>query len=154
MQATTARPRITATTDGEGAVSHAGSRLLADVADRTTLAAELGEALAVLRKSRACHDPGRVRVDMAVAVGDDATTISDGRGSGRVVRWGGVGLDVVATARPTRRARARRRNDPSNAVAARGGTPTGGCPAPHDVTNSSMRFEHSSGSTGDEGVGG
>jgi Transposase DDE domain group 1 len=77
VQATTTRPRITATTDGEGVVSHAGSRLLADVADRTTLTAQLGEALAGLRKPRARHDPGRVLVDMAVAVADGATTISD-----------------------------------------------------------------------------
>jgi hypothetical protein len=60
-----------------GVVSHAGSRLLADVADRTTLTAQLGEALAGLRKPRARHDPGRVLVDMAVAVADGATTISD-----------------------------------------------------------------------------
>jgi hypothetical protein len=33
VQATTTRPRMTATADGEGVVSHAGSRLLADVAD-------------------------------------------------------------------------------------------------------------------------
>jgi hypothetical protein len=58
-------------------VSHAGSRLLADVADRTTLSAQLGEALAGLRRPRARHDPGRVLVDMAVAVADGATTISD-----------------------------------------------------------------------------
>jgi hypothetical protein len=58
-------------------VSHAGSRLLADVADQTTLTAQLAEALAGLRKPRARHDPGRVLVDMAVAVADGATTISD-----------------------------------------------------------------------------
>jgi hypothetical protein len=66
-----------ATADGEGVVSHAGSRLLADVADRTTLTARLAESLAGLRKPRARHDPGRVLVDMAVAVADGATTISD-----------------------------------------------------------------------------
>jgi hypothetical protein len=77
VQATTTRPRITATADGEGVVSHAGSRLLADVADRTTLTAHLADALAGLRKPRARHDPGRVLVDMAVAVADGATTISD-----------------------------------------------------------------------------
>ena len=77
MQATTTRPRITATTDGEGVVSHARSRLLADVADRATLTAELGEVLAGLRKRRARHDPGRMLVDMAVAVADGGTTISD-----------------------------------------------------------------------------
>jgi hypothetical protein len=77
VQATTTRPTITATADGEGVVSHAGSRLLADVADKSTLTAQLAEELAGLRKSRARHDPGRVLVDMAVAVADGATTISD-----------------------------------------------------------------------------
>jgi Transposase DDE domain group 1 len=77
VQATTTRPKITATADGEGVVSHAGSRLLADVADRTTLTAQLGEVLHGLRKPRARHDPGRVLVDMAVAVADGARTISD-----------------------------------------------------------------------------
>jgi hypothetical protein len=67
----------TATADGEGVVSHAGSRLLADIADRTTLTAELAVALAGLRKARARHDPERVLVDMAVAIADGATTISD-----------------------------------------------------------------------------
>lgn len=57
-------------------MSHAGSRLLADVADRTTLTGQLSEALD-RRKPRARHDPGRVLVDMAVAVADGATTISD-----------------------------------------------------------------------------
>jgi hypothetical protein len=51
--------------------------LLADVADRTTLTAELAEALAGLRKPRARHDPGQVLVDTAVAVADGATTIFD-----------------------------------------------------------------------------
>ncbi len=58
-------------------MSHAGSRLLADLANRTTLTAQLAEELAGPRKPRARHDPGRVLVDMAVAVADGATTISD-----------------------------------------------------------------------------
>ena len=65
MQATTTRPPVTVTTDGEGVVSHAGSRLLADVADRTTLTEQLSLVLDGLRKPRARHDPGRVLVDMA-----------------------------------------------------------------------------------------
>jgi hypothetical protein len=77
VQTTTTRPRITATADGEGVVSHVGSRLLADIADRTTLTAQLGEALVMLRKPRARHDPGRVLVDLAAAVADGTTTISD-----------------------------------------------------------------------------
>ena len=105
MQATTTRPKITVTADGEGVVSHAGSRLLADVADRTTLTGELGAALAGLRKPRARHDPGRVLVDMAVAVADGATHDLRCRGAGRsagVVRGGGVGLDLLAAAGPAR----------------------------------------------------
>lgn len=53
MQATTTRPPITVTVDGEGVVSHAGSRRLTDVADRTTLTAQLAQELAGLRKPRA-----------------------------------------------------------------------------------------------------
>jgi len=77
VQATTTRPKIIVTADGAGVVSHAGSRLLADVADRTILTGELSQALDGLRPSRARHDPGRVLVDLAVAVADGATTISE-----------------------------------------------------------------------------
>ena len=77
MQATTTRPKITVTADGTGVVSHAGSRLLADLADVTTLTAELSEALAGVRGSRPRHDPGRVLVDLAVAIADGAEAISD-----------------------------------------------------------------------------
>ena len=73
---TSTRPTITVTTDGAGVASHAGSRLLADLGDATTLTAELGGALATSGRRRA-HDPGRVLVDMAVAVADGARTISD-----------------------------------------------------------------------------
>ncbi len=74
---TSTRPKITVTADGVGVVSHVGSRLLADVADRTTLSTELSEALGGLRKPRTVHDPGRVLVDLAVAVADGARTIAD-----------------------------------------------------------------------------
>ena len=77
-------------------MSHAGSRLLADLADRTTLTGELTEALAGLRRPRAVHDPGRVLVDLAVAVADGAECISDIAvlaDQAGAVRAGGVGLD-------------------------------------------------------------
>jgi hypothetical protein len=54
--------------DGEGVVSHAGSRLLADPAERSTLTGELTDALGRLARPRTAHDPGRVLVDLAVAV--------------------------------------------------------------------------------------
>lgn len=41
-------------------MSQAGPRLLADIADRTTLTARLARTLGGLRKPRARHDPGRV----------------------------------------------------------------------------------------------
>jgi hypothetical protein len=49
VKATATRPKITVTADGRGAVSHAGSRLLADLADRPTLTSELSEGLSALR---------------------------------------------------------------------------------------------------------
>jgi hypothetical protein len=63
--------------DGRGVVSHAGSRLLADLAERTTLTGELSGGLGHLARPRAVHDPGRVLVDLAVAVGDGAECISE-----------------------------------------------------------------------------
>jgi Transposase DDE domain group 1 len=74
---TTARSPLVVSADGRGVVSHAGSRLLADLADRTTLTSELAEALAQLGRPRTVHDPGRVLVDPAVAVADGAECISD-----------------------------------------------------------------------------
>jgi hypothetical protein len=74
---TTARPSLIVSADGRGVVSHAGSRLLADLAGRTTLAGALSGALGHLTRPRAVHDPGRVLVDLAVAVADGAECISD-----------------------------------------------------------------------------
>jgi hypothetical protein len=58
-------------------VSHAGSRLLADLAERTTLSGELTDTLGCLTRPRTAHDPGRVLVDLAVAVADGAECISE-----------------------------------------------------------------------------
>jgi hypothetical protein len=74
---TTIRPKITVTADGAGVVSHAGSRLLADLADATTLTRELSAVLDGVRGRWPRHDPGRVLVDLAVAIADGAETISD-----------------------------------------------------------------------------
>jgi len=65
------------TCDGTGVVSHAGTVLLAELADRIGLTATLSEATDSLRERRAGHDPGRVLVDVAVAIADDAVSISD-----------------------------------------------------------------------------
>jgi hypothetical protein len=48
---------------GCGVVGHAGTRLLADVADATGLTGEFGNALAGLRQRQSGHDPGRVAAE-------------------------------------------------------------------------------------------
>ena len=58
-------------------VSHAGTVLLAELADRIGLTAALSEATDGLRARRAGHDPGRVLVDVAVVIADRAVTITD-----------------------------------------------------------------------------
>ena len=77
MQPTTSRIPPTITADGTGVVSHAGTVLLAELADRIGLTAALSEATDGLRQRQAGHDPGRVLVDVAVAIADGARTISD-----------------------------------------------------------------------------
>ena len=64
------------TTDGTGVVWHAGTVLLAELADRIGLTAALSEATDGLRERRAGHDPGRVLVDVAVAIADGTVTIT------------------------------------------------------------------------------
>jgi len=76
MQRTTSRPKITVTADGLGVASHAGSRLLADLADCTGLTGALGDALAGTRRRRSAHDPGRVLTDLAVMLADGGRGIS------------------------------------------------------------------------------
>jgi len=58
-------------------VSHAGTVLLGEMADRAGLTAALSEVCDGLRVRRSGHDPGRVLVDVAVAIADGAETISD-----------------------------------------------------------------------------
>ena len=77
MQPTTSRTVPVITTVGTGVVSHAGTVLLAELADRIGLTALLSEATDELRERRAGHDPGRVLVDVAVAIADGAVTITD-----------------------------------------------------------------------------
>ena len=71
------RPRLAVTVGGRGVVSHAGTRLLADVADAVGLTAALSAAMAPTKQRRRGHDRGRVLVDMAVMLADGGETISD-----------------------------------------------------------------------------
>jgi Transposase DDE domain group 1 len=68
---------VEVTADGEGLVSHAGTVLLAELADRAGLTAGLSEALSGTRERRSAHDPGRVLVDVAVMLADGGDCVTD-----------------------------------------------------------------------------
>jgi hypothetical protein len=68
---------VEVTTGGRGVVAHAGARLLCDLADELGLSAGLSAALAPTKRRRRGHDRGAVAVDLAVALADGATAISD-----------------------------------------------------------------------------
>lgn len=71
------RPALRITGDGTGVANHAGSRLVADLADVVGLTAALSAAMAPTKQRRRGHDRGEVLVDLAVAIADGAETISD-----------------------------------------------------------------------------
>lgn len=77
MKDTQRRPGLVVTTGGRGVVAHAGARLLCDLADDLGLADGLSAAMAPTKRRRRGHDRGRVLVDLAVALADGATAISD-----------------------------------------------------------------------------
>jgi hypothetical protein len=52
-------PRIVVSADGQGIVSHVGSRLLADVAEATGLAEAFDRVASAGRVRRSAHRPGR-----------------------------------------------------------------------------------------------
>jgi hypothetical protein len=66
VKATGSRPKIVVAGGGRGVAGHAGTRLLADLADATGLTEGFGDALGSARQRRGRHDPGRVAVDLAV----------------------------------------------------------------------------------------
>jgi len=68
---------VEVSTDGQGLVSHAGSALLAQVADKTGLTRALSGALWGLRERRGGHDPGRVIRDLAVMLADGGDCLAD-----------------------------------------------------------------------------
>jgi hypothetical protein len=68
---------VDVTADGEGLVSHAGSALLAGVADKTGLSAALSAGLAGTRQRGGGHDPGRVIRDLAVMLADGGEALCD-----------------------------------------------------------------------------
>ena len=77
VHATRTRPPVVVSADGDGVVSHAGSRLLADLADQTTLTAQLSAVFTHRTAPQTAHDPGRVLTDLAVMIADGGECISD-----------------------------------------------------------------------------
>ena len=77
VQVIGSRPKTNVTTDGRGVASHAGSRLVADVATVSGLDARFAEAVGGGRRRRSAHGPGRVLVDVAVMLADGGEAISD-----------------------------------------------------------------------------
>ena len=77
MKGTQRRPNLVVSTGGRGVVAHAGARLLCDLADDLGLSLGLSAAMAPTKRRRGGHDRGKVLVDLAVALADGATAISD-----------------------------------------------------------------------------
>jgi len=71
------RPSLKVAPDGHGLVSRAGTRLLADLAERSMLGADLSAALAPLVKAPRRHAPGDVLVDLAVMLADGGECVLD-----------------------------------------------------------------------------
>jgi Transposase DDE domain group 1 len=68
---------VDVTADGEGVVSHAGTALLAETANRIGLSDALSRGLAPMRERRGAHDPGRVVRDLAVMLASGGSHLSD-----------------------------------------------------------------------------
>ena len=68
---------VEVTADGEGLVSHAGTALLSQVADKCGLTRALSRELAPMRERRSGHDPGRVLRDLAVMLADGGEALTD-----------------------------------------------------------------------------
>lgn len=68
---------VEVTADGAGLVSHAGSALLAQVADKLGLTRALSLRLAAVKQRRRGHDPGRVIRDLAVMLAGGGECVSD-----------------------------------------------------------------------------
>jgi hypothetical protein len=68
---------VEVTTDGAGLVSHAGTALFAQVADKLGLTKALSAHLAPVKQRQRGHDPGRVLRDLAVTVADGGECLAD-----------------------------------------------------------------------------
>jgi hypothetical protein len=71
------RITVEVTSDGAGLVSHVGSALLAQVADKTGLTRALSRELGPLQLRAGSHDRGRVVRDLAVMLADGGDCLAD-----------------------------------------------------------------------------
>ena len=69
--------RFKVTTDGKNLVSHAGTSLLGELADRAGLTQAMSEAMADCGISWNTHDPGVVLTHLAIAIADGGDCLSD-----------------------------------------------------------------------------
>jgi hypothetical protein len=63
--------------DGKGVLSHAGSLLLAELADRVGLTAGLAAAMIHTRRRRSAHDPGVMLTQLAVTLAYGGDCLAD-----------------------------------------------------------------------------
>jgi hypothetical protein len=70
-------PRVRVQGDGRQVVSQAGSVLLVETVRKTGLDRALSAALAPWRKPRAVHDPGKILLDLALAVAFGGDCLAD-----------------------------------------------------------------------------
>jgi hypothetical protein len=73
----TTRQTVEVRADAEGIVSHAGARLLAELADKVGLTKALSEAMAPTRERSSAHDPGVVLRDLVVSIADGGDCVTD-----------------------------------------------------------------------------
>ena len=99
MKTQTTRQTVEVTADAEGIVSHAGARLLVELADRSGLATALSQAMAPTRERRSAHDPGVVLRDLIVSIADGGDCVTDLG----VLRDQGVLFGVIASERTAHR---------------------------------------------------
>jgi hypothetical protein len=89
--------KLRVTADGRGVVGHAGSALLAGVADRVGLTSALSAAMAPTRERRSAHDPGVVLRDLVVMLADGGECLADiGALRDQEDLFGGVASDSTA----------------------------------------------------------
>jgi hypothetical protein len=88
---------VEVTADGAGLVSHAGTALLARVADKLGLTGALSRGLGSIKQRRRGHDPGRVIRDLAVMLADGGECVSDlGAVRDQQALFGAVASDSTA----------------------------------------------------------